>query len=132
MERNLLQFLNANKDVNMQINGLADEGEFNQVADDSVLMFIDSLSSFRRTMPEKMKKGYLRPEMMRSMKMLKYYYDNGIPAERLSGTSMEFSSANDTEALDNMKCTVTLDKLRKAPSAYEFHYGQPKPKSKER
>lgn len=126
MQRNLLQFLKANSDVNLQINGLADEGEFNQAADDSVLMFIDSLSTFRKTMPEKIKKGYLKPEMMRAMKMLKYFYDNGIEAERLSGTCMKFTSDNNTEAADNMKCTVTLDKLRKAPSVYEFHYGKKK------
>ena len=67
---------------------------------------------------------------MRSMKMLKYFFENGIAKERLSGTSMKFSSANETEAQDNMKCTVTLEKLRRAPSAYEFHYGHSKPTNK--
>ncbi len=126
MQRNILQFLKANKDVNIQVNGLADEGEFNQVADDSVLAFIDSLPNFRKTMPEKVKKGYLKPEMMRAVKLLKYFYENGIDPERLSGTCMKFSSSNSTEAADNMKCSVTLDKMRKAPSVYEFHYGKKK------
>ena len=71
------------------------------------------------------KMGALRPEMMRAMKIIKYLYDHGVSMERLKGTSMPFSSDNDTEAQENMKVTVTLDKIRRAPSLYEYHYGKP-------
>ena len=127
MRRNLLQFLSINKDVNAQINGLADEGEYNQAVDDTISQFIDSLPTFRRTMPEKIKKGYLKPEMMRAIKIVKFLYDNGIAADRLTGTSMKFSSTNKTEEQENMKCSITLDKLRKSISLYEFYYGKSKP-----
>lgn len=129
MLNNLLQFLKVNRDVNLQVNGYSDEGEYNQMSDDSISQFMDSLPDFRRTMPEKIKKGYLKPEMMRAMKLIKFFYDNGIESYRLSGTSMKFTSSDNSKAEENMKCTVSLDKLRKAPSSYEFHYGKPKPKS---
>lgn len=124
--RNLLQWLQINNDVNIQVNGFADEGEFNKVYDDSIKTFIDSIPTFKKAMPETIKKGYLRPEMMRAMKLIKYFYDNGIEPERLSGTSMKFTSANREEAIANLKCTVTLDKMRKQISLYEFHYGKKK------
>lgn len=131
MLNNLLQFLKINKDVNIQVNGYADESEFNQVKDDSVMHFLDSLSGFRRTMPEKIKKGYLKPEMMRAMRIVKFLYEHGIADYRLSGTSMKFTSQSNEQTLENLKCTITIDKLRKAPSAYEFHYGKPKPPKQE-
>lgn len=124
--RNLLQWLKINTDVNIQINGFADEGEFNKVFDDSIKMFIDSIPTFSKAMPEIIKKGYLRPEMMRAMKLIKYFYDHGIEPERLSGTSMKYTSANREEAIGNLKCTVTLEKMRKQISLYEFHYGKKK------
>ncbi len=124
--RNLLQWLKINSDVNIQINGFADEGEFNKVYDDSIKMFIDSIPTFKKAMPEAIKKGYLRPEMMRAMKLIKYFYDNGIEPERLSGTSMKFTSATREEAIANLKCTVSLEKMRKQISLYEFHYGKKK------
>ncbi len=124
--RNLLQWLRINPDVNMQINGYSDESEFGKTFDDSVMMFIDSMPAFKRTMPEVVKKRYLRPEMMRTMKLVKYFYEQGIAPERLSGTSMKFSSATKQEAIDNAKCTITLNKQRKLPSLYELHYGKKK------
>ena len=124
--RNLLQWLRINEDVNLQINGFADEGEFNKVFDDSIKTFIDSIPSFSRAMPEFIKKGYLRPEMMRAMKLIKYFYDQGIAPSRLSGTSMKFTSNTREEAIANLKCTITLEKMRKHISLYEFHYGNKK------
>jgi hypothetical protein len=124
--QNLLQWLRINEDVNLQVNGFADEGEFNKVFDDSIKTFIDSIPTFSRAMPEFIKKGYLRPEMMRAMKLIKYFYDQGIAPERLSGTSMKFTSATREEAIGNLKCTVTLEKMRKQISLYEFHYGKKK------
>ena len=64
--------------------------------------------------------------MMRAMKIIKYLYDHGIAMERLKGTSMPFSSKTDEEAIENMKVTLTIDKLRKAVSLYEYHYGKGK------
>lgn len=125
--RNLLHWLQLNPDIYIQVNGWADEGEYNKTYDDSILAFIDSIPTYQKTNPDAVRKKYLRPEMMRAMKIVKYLYDNGIPRERLSGTSMVFKSANRQEAISNMKCTLTLDKLRKPVSLYEYHYGT-KPK----
>lgn len=127
-QRNLLQWLLANKDMYVKINGYADEGEFNKAYDDTVLAFIDSVETFRRTMPDIIKKGYLRPEMMRAMKIIKYLYENGIEAERLSGTSMLAHSDNKREAAENMKCTLILDKFRNRLS----YYGSERPVVKPR
>lgn len=127
-QNKLLQWLKLNPDILLQINGFADEGEFNKAYDDSVLAFIDSIPTFRKTNPDAIKKRYLRPEMMRAMKILKYLSDNGIGMDRLSGTSMRSTSKNKKEALANMKCTVSLNKLREKTSLYEYHYGLPKPR----
>lgn len=124
----LLQWLQINSDIQAQINGCADEGEFNKAYDDSIIAFIDSTESFQKANPDLVKKRYLRPEMMRAMKIIKYLADSGIDVDRLSGTSMIFKSANRQEAISNMKCTLSLDKLRKHISLYEYHYGTPKPK----
>ncbi|MFN8288270.1 MAG: insulinase family protein [Chitinophagales bacterium] len=125
--RNLLHWLKLNPDIYVQVNGWADEGEFNKTYDDSIFAFIDSIPTYQKTKPDAVKKRYLRPEMMRAMKIVKYLYDNGIPREHLRGTAMAFKSANRQEAISNMKCTLTLDKLRKPVSLYEYHYGT-KPK----
>ena len=39
---------------------------------------------------------------------------------------MPFSSKNKEEELANMKCTLTIEKIRKSPSVYEYHYGKKK------
>lgn len=66
----------------------------------------------------------MRPETMRAMRIVKYLYENGIDANRLSGTSMCFSSNGRNEALANMKCTISLEKLRDKVSLFEYHYGK--------
>lgn len=114
----LVQWLKVNKDLYAKINGCADEGEFNKTYDDSVKIFIDSVPTFRRTMPEVIKQKYLRPEMMRAMKIIKYLYDHGISDDRLSGTSIRYKSEDEIEAAKNMKVTVSLDKLRKLSKDY--------------
>jgi len=127
-QRNLLQWLLANNDAYVKINGYADEGEFNKVFNDTIMAFIDSVPTFRRTMPDLIKKGYLRPEMMRAMKIIKYLYENGIEAERLSGTSMLAHSDDRLEAAENMKCTLIIEKYRNRLS----YYGSEKPVVKPR
>ena len=124
MQSNLLQWLTINPDIIVQINGCADRSEFGKTKDDSIRLFIDSIPTFAKVKEELIKTGSLRPEMMRAMKIIKFLYDHGIAMERLKGTSMPFSSKTDAEAIENMKCTITLDKIRKAPSVYEYHYGK--------
>jgi hypothetical protein len=126
MLRNLLQWLKINRDISIQVNGFSDEHEFSKATDDSVMQFIDSIPTFRKTMPEIIRKGYMRPELMRAMKIVKYFYEQGIEPERLSGTSMVYTSANKKEEEENMRCTVTLNKYHKTPSLYEYHYGKAK------
>lgn len=125
MLSNLLHWVTINPDIIVQINGFADKTEFNKTRDDSIRLFIDSIPTFEKQKKDIVKMGALRPEMMRAMKIIKYLYDHGVSMERLKGTSMPFSSNNDAEALENMKVTLTLDKIRRAPSLYEYHYGRP-------
>jgi zinc protease len=120
----LLQWLKINPDIHIQVNGFSDKSEFNKVSDDSVLVFIDSISTFRKAMPDIIKKRNMRPETMRAMRIVKYLYENGIEADRLSGTSMCFTSNNRNDALANMKCTISLEKLRDKVSLFEYHYGK--------
>lgn len=120
--RNLLQWLKANTDVSIKINGFSDVGEFNKAFDDTLIRYIDSIPTFRKTMPDLIAKGYLRPEMMRSLKLIKYLNDNGIEQSRLSGTSMPLHSSNKKEEEENMKCTIILSKARKMVSLHEYHY----------
>jgi hypothetical protein len=78
----LLQWLKINPDIHIQVNGFSDKSEFNKVSDDSVLVFIDSISTFRKAMPDIIKKRNMRPETMRAMRIVKYLYENGIDAEQ--------------------------------------------------
>lgn len=114
----LVQWLKINRDLYVKVNGFADEGEFNKTFDDSIRVFIDSSVTFRRTMPQLLKTKWLRPEMMRSLKVVKYLADHGIAQERLAGTSIRFKSDDETEALKNMKVTVSQNKLRKLNTSY--------------
>lgn len=123
---NLVQWLLANPDLIVQVNGFADKGEFGKAKDDSIKHFIDSIPSFKKVRDDFFKTGSIRIEMMRAMKIIKYLYDHGIEIERLKGTSMPFSSNNKEEEIANMKCTLTIDKIRKSPSVYEYHYGKKK------
>jgi hypothetical protein len=125
MLHNLLQWLTINSDITVQVNGYSDEHEYNRATDDdSVLEFIDSIPSFKTANLDFKKSGYLRPEMMRALKIAKYLYENGISSERIFGTSMPFKSSNKKEEMNNLKCTLTLNKYRKSPSLLEYHYGK--------
>lgn len=123
---NLLQWLIINPDMVVQINGFSDRGEYGKSKDDSIKLFIDSIPTFKKVREDWVKTGSIRIEMMRAMKIIKYLYDHGIEMERLKGTSMPFSSKNKEEELANMKCTLTVEKIRKSPSVYEYHYGKKK------
>jgi hypothetical protein len=126
MQSNLLHWLKANPDLVVQVNGFSDKGEFNRAKDDSIRLFIDSVPTYRQVKQDLIKRGSIRIEMLRALKIIKYLYDHGVEIERLKGTSMPFSSKTREEALENMKCTLTLDKIRKSPSVYEYHYGKKK------
>jgi hypothetical protein len=126
--QNLLQWLTTNPDINVQVNGFSDEHEYNKATDqDSILQFMDSMPGFHRVTSDIIKhKSSIRPELARAVKIVKYLYEHGIAAERLNGTAMMFKSSNKQEAADNRKCTITLEKERKSPSLYEYHYGKKK------
>ena len=126
MQQNLLQWLLINNDVSVQVNGFSDEHEYNRAYDDSILRFIDSIPTFQKSIPDIVKKKYLKPATMRAMKIVKYLYDHGIAPDRLSGTSMMYKSANKQEEADNRKCTLTLNIYLKSPSIFEYHYGKKK------
>ena len=123
----LIQWLTINPDMHIQLNGFSDQGEYTKSYDDTVLRFIDTTATFHKAMPDVIKKGYLRIEMMRAMKIAKALYEAGITADRITGTSMVFSSDSKESAAANRKCTVTIDKIRPHPSLYEYHFGKKKP-----
>ncbi len=106
----LIQWLQINDDINVQVNGFADEGEYNRVSDKEVQSFIDSIPNFVKVIPFVIKTKEMRPEMMRALKVMRAMYLNGIPVERMKGTSMVFTSDTPEKAIENRKCTFTLDK----------------------
>jgi hypothetical protein len=124
--RRVIQWLHINTDMHVQINGFSDEGEFKKAYDDSVLRFIDSTATFHKAMPDATKKGFLRIEFMRAMKIAKALYEAGITEDRISGTSMVFSSDTKEGATANRKCTLTLEKMQPRLSLYEYHFGKKK------
>lgn len=121
--RNLTQWLKANQDIQVTINGFSDRSEYNSIKDDTVLHFIDSIPTFRKTMPDIFKKGSFRPEMLRSLKIIKHLADSGVSLDRLSGTSMSTKSEDAKDELGNMKCTLRFVKMRRIVSLKEYHYG---------
>jgi outer membrane protein OmpA-like peptidoglycan-associated protein len=125
--RRVIQWLIINTDVHVQINGFADEGEFTRAYNDTVMKFIDSTATFHKAMPDAIKKGYLRIEMMRAMKIAKALYEAGITEDRISGTSMVFTSDTKEAAAANRKCTLTFEKMKPRVSLYEYHFGKKKP-----
>ncbi len=54
--RNLLHWLQLNPDIYIQVNGWADEGEYNKTYDDSILAFIDSIPTYQKTNPDAVRK----------------------------------------------------------------------------
>ena len=124
--KKLIQWLKINTDVHVQINGFSDEGEFMKAYGDTVLRFIDSTPTFHKAMPDITKKGYLRIEFMRAMKIAKAIYEAGISDDRITGTSMVFKSDTKEAAAENRKCTVTLEKMKPRISLYEYHFGKKK------
>ncbi len=124
--KRVIQWLRINTDMHVQINGFADEGEFKKAYNDTVLRFIDSTATFHKAMPDVTKKGYLRIEFMRAMKIAKALYEAGISEDRISGTSMVFTSDSKEGAAANRKCTLTLDKIKPRLSLYEYHFGKKK------
>jgi hypothetical protein len=124
--RNLTQWLKANTDVNVTVNGVSDRSEYNRLKDDTILHFIDSIPTFRKTMPDIFRKGTFRPEMLRSLKIIKQLADAGIALDRLSGTCLSAKSTDTKEELANMQCTLRFIKMRRVISLKEYHYGQGK------
>ncbi|MBS1595851.1 MAG: insulinase family protein [Bacteroidetes bacterium] len=122
----LIQWLKINPDIHVQVNGYADKGEFDKAYDTTVINFIRNTPTFRKAMPDHMQARYLRIEMMRAMKIAKALYEAGITDDRITGTSMSFSSEDDQQAAANRKCTVTLEKIRPHMSLYEYHFGHKK------
>jgi outer membrane protein OmpA-like peptidoglycan-associated protein len=125
--RRIIQWLRINTDMHVQVNGFSDEGEFVKSYDDSVLRFIDSTVTFHKAMPDVTRKGYLRIEFMRAMRIAKALYEAGITPDRITGTSMVFTSDTKEAAAANRKCTITLEKIKPHPSLYEYHFGHKKP-----
>lgn len=124
--RTLTQWLKANPDIQITVNGFSDRSEYNRLKDDTILHFIDSIPTFRKTMPDIFRKGTFRPEMLRSLKIIKYLVDAGITLDRLSGTSLAAKSNDTKEELANMQCTLRFVKMRRIVSLKEYHYGQGK------
>lgn len=121
MQNNLLQWMQINSDVFVQVNGYSDESEYDKVRDKDVIQFVDSIPTFRKRVADLIQRGYFSPAMMRAMRIIKFLYENGIAAERLSGTGMQFTSDTDAEEIENMKCTLTFDKLRKNKTTRELY-----------
>jgi predicted Zn-dependent peptidase/outer membrane protein OmpA-like peptidoglycan-associated protein len=123
----VIEWLKINPDIHIQINGYADAGEFMKAYNDTILRFIDSTATFHKAMPDATKKGYLRLEMMRAIKIAKAIYEAGIGEDRITGTSMVFNSDSNEGAAENRKCTITLEKIKPEVSLYEYHFGKKKP-----
>lgn len=117
----VIAWLKLNPEATVQVNGFSDEGEFSKVYDDTIMAFIDSMPQYRKTSPDKIQKRYLRPDMMRAMRIVKFMYDNGISASRLRGTGMKFTSSDRAEASDNMKCTIQFDFGKRSPYPEEYY-----------
>lgn len=122
----VIQWLKINSDIHVQINGFSDKGEFTKAYDDTVMKFIDSTATFHKAMPDAIRKGYLRIEMMRAMKIAKALYEAGITEDRIAGTSMVFTSETKEEAAANRKCTISFEKMKPRLSLYEYHFGKKK------
>jgi predicted Zn-dependent peptidase len=123
----LIQWLRINPDMHIQVNGFSDRGEYVKSYDTAVSNFLKATPTFRKAMPDAVKVGYLRIEMMRAMKIAKALYEAGITEDRITGTSMTFSSDSDEAAAANRKCTVTIEKIQPRVSLYEYHFGKKKP-----
>ncbi len=122
----VINWLQINSDAHVQINGFADEGEYNKVKDANLQSFIDSIPTFKKAMPDFIKTGYMRPESMRSLKLMKVFYENGIDLNRITGTSMLYTSATKEKAAENRKCTFVVEKIKPTISLREYHHSSKK------
>ncbi|MFN8292986.1 MAG: insulinase family protein [Chitinophagales bacterium] len=108
----LLQWLKVNPDMQCQINGKADKGEFDKFKDEAVWAFIDTIETFRKYKPDLLKTGIMRPELLRSLKILRALSEGGIALERLKGTAITLGSKTKEEEADNRSATITLTRLK--------------------
>lgn len=109
----LIQWLKVNPDMQCQINGRADKRkEYNQFKDEGVWAFIDTLATFQKYKPDLLKTGIMRPELLRSLFILKTLAENGIAIERLSGTSIPLTSKNEEQEEENRTASITLTRLK--------------------
>jgi hypothetical protein len=122
----VISWLQINADANVQINGFADEGEYNRVRDPALQTFIDSIPTFKKAMPDFIKTGYMRPESMRALKLMKVFYENGIDLKRITGTSMLYTSDTKEKAAENRRCTFSVEKIKRTKSLREYHYNSKK------
>lgn len=120
----IYQWMLINKDAYLQINGFSDKGEYNKMKYTEINNFIDSVPDFKKVKPFIIKTKELRPEMVRALTVMKALYEKGVPIERMSGTSMSFSSDSKEESIANRRVTFTLEKRKPSFSTYEFHYGK--------
>jgi predicted Zn-dependent peptidase len=118
----VISWLQINADAHVQINGFADQSEYNRVKDVPLQTFIDSIPTFRKAMPDFIKTGYMRPESMRSLKLMKVFYENGIDLNRITGTSMLYTSDTKEKAAENRRCTFVVEKIKPTKSLREYHY----------
>lgn len=108
----LMQWLKVNPDMQCQINGKADKKEFDKFKDEAVWAFIDTIETFRKYKPDLLKTGIMRPELLRSLTILRALSEGGIEFERLSGTAISLSSKSKEEEAENRVATITLTRLK--------------------
>lgn len=108
----LIQWLKVNPDMQCQINGKSDRKEFDKFKDEAVWAFIDTIETFRKYKPDLLKTGIMRPELLRSLTILRAISESGIAFERLSGTALPLSSKTKEEEADNRIATITLTRLK--------------------
>jgi predicted Zn-dependent peptidase len=108
----LIQWLKVNPDIQCQINGKADKKEYDKFKDPAVWFFIDTIETFKKYKPDLLKTGIMRPELLRSLKVLKALAESGIELDRLSGTAIPLSSRTKEEEAEHRVATLSLTRLK--------------------
>lgn len=114
----ITQFLLINKDVNVQVNGYADLTEYIRVQDTSLRSFVEQYPQFKVLSSNPAKATWQRLDMIRALKIVRYFVENGVEADRIIGTGKIYSSEERSEASSNRKVSFLFDKVRRTKVEY--------------
>jgi outer membrane protein OmpA-like peptidoglycan-associated protein len=112
----ILQYLTANPDINVRVNGLADSKEFLKADAKDLEPFLQKYPMFKVISANPGKSTWQRLDMVRALRIVKFLISNGISPERINGSGMIAKNNDEEDVATHRIVSFTFDKIRKHAS----------------